>query len=179
MFVKKPSVALKSILRSSTEAKASAPLPTDLSILRDETTGLMLITTPAEVVINISQIDSADLNPHSMLPAGATFPWLGHVRPTPTSCVPMISAQITLVIMREALRRTPIHKAARPGGVLGLILKHMPPPSHDALYLLLQTMTVTGITPPSWLKSHTILLYEKGGALRMDNYCPNKLADAM
>ena len=39
MFVKKPSVVLKSILRSSTMAKASTTHPTDLSILRGETTG--------------------------------------------------------------------------------------------------------------------------------------------
>jgi hypothetical protein len=63
--------------------------------------------------------------------------------------------------MQKALRRTPSHKAAGPGGVLGLILKHMSPALHEAIHLLFQSMAITGITPPSWLKSHTILLYKK------------------
>ncbi len=40
-------------------------------------------------------------------------------------------------------------------------------------------MTITGITPPSWLKSHTILLYNKGSPTRLDNYRPITLANAM
>ena len=73
----------------------------------------------------------------------------------------MISRRITPAIMEEALRRTPNHKAAGPYGVPGLILKHMPPAFHEALQLLFQTMYITGITSPSWLHSHTILLYKK------------------
>jgi hypothetical protein len=137
MFIKKPSVALKSILRSSTGAKASTTLiPINLSILRGETTGL-LITTPAEVVKKISQMESATLSPDPTLSIQAPFPWLGHVRPTPTSSVPLISGQITtLAIMQEALRRTPNHKAAESDGVPGLVLKHMRPAFHETLHLL-------------------------------------------
>ena len=70
----------------------------------------------------------------------------------------MISRWITPAILEEDLRRTPNYKAAGPGGVLGLILKHMPPTFHEALHLLFQTMSITGITPPTWLHSHAILL---------------------
>ena len=45
MFVKKVSVVLKSILRSAEGDKDSPSLPTYLSVIRDETTGL-LITSP-------------------------------------------------------------------------------------------------------------------------------------
>ena len=70
----------------------------------------------------------------------------------------MILGFITPAVMQEALRRTPNHKAAGPNGVPGMILKHMPPGFHEALQLLFQAMSITGITPPSWLHSHTILL---------------------
>jgi hypothetical protein len=42
MFVKKPIVALKAILRSSEGKPDNPTLPTDLSVLRDETTGQMI-----------------------------------------------------------------------------------------------------------------------------------------
>jgi hypothetical protein len=61
MFVKKPSVALKSILRFSMGTKASTTLPTDLSILRDETTGL-IIATPAEIIKKIEQLERVALS---------------------------------------------------------------------------------------------------------------------
>ena len=82
----------------------------------------------------------------------------------------MISECLTQAIMQEALRRTTSHKAAGPDGVLGLILKHMPPTFHEALHILFQSMAITWITPPSWRKSKTILSYEKGSPPRLDNY---------
>ena len=64
--------------------------------------------------------------------------------------------------MQEALRSTPNRIVAGPDGVPGMILKHMPLGFHEALQLLFQAMPITGITPPSWLHSHIILLYKKG-----------------
>jgi hypothetical protein len=49
MFVKKPSVALKSILQNPTGTTDNPTLRTDLSILRDERSGLLL-ATPSEVI---------------------------------------------------------------------------------------------------------------------------------
>ena len=84
----------------------------------------------------------------------------------PTSSVPMSIGQITPAIFHEALRRTPNHKAAGPDGVPGLVLEHIPPSFHEAIHLLFQVLTITWITPPSWLlQSHTILLYKKGARL--------------
>jgi hypothetical protein len=40
-------------------------------------------------------------------------------------------------------------------------------------------MTITAITSPSWLKSHTILLYKKGDPTSLDNYRPIALANAL
>jgi hypothetical protein len=48
----------------------------------------------------------------------------------------MISGQITIDIMQEALRRTPNQKAARPDGVPIVVLKHMSPAFYEALHLL-------------------------------------------
>ena len=81
--------------------------------------------------------------------------------------------------MQEALRRTPKNKAAGPDGVPGLILKHMPPAFREALYLLFNAMSITGITFPSWLHSHTILLYKKGDPATLENYRQITLANAL
>ncbi len=40
-------------------------------------------------------------------------------------------------------------------------------------------MPVTRIAPPSWLLSHTILLYKKGDPATLDNYRPITLANAL
>jgi hypothetical protein len=114
----------------------------------------------------ITSLGTVALSPDPITPPGALFPWLGLIRPTPTSSIPMISGQITPAILHEALRRTPNHKAARPDGVPGMVFKHMPPQFHEALHLLFQALAITGITSPSWLQSHTILIYKKGTHLR-------------
>ena len=141
-------LALKSILRSATGAKAFTKLPTDLSIVRDEMTG-RLITTPSNVVTKLEQMERVALSPDPILSPGTPFPWLSHVRPTSTSSVSMISGQIALAIMQETPRRNPEHKAAGPDGVPGLVLKHMPPTFHEALHLFFQALAITGTTPPS------------------------------
>jgi hypothetical protein len=178
MFAKKPSVALKSILKTSVGTTDSSALPTDLSILRDERSGLLL-TTPSEVLTQLTQKETIALSPDHTFPPGAPFPWVCHVRPTPTSSVPMLIGQITPAIFQEALCRTPSYKAADPDGVPGLVLKHTPPSFYEALHLLFQALAITGITPPSWLQSHTILLYKKGDPTRLDNYRPITLANAL
>jgi hypothetical protein len=91
----------------------------------------------------------------------------------------MISGQITPAILHEALRRTPSHKAAGPYGVPDLVLKHMPPKFHVALHLLFQALTISGITPPSWLQSNTLLLNKKGDPTKLDNHRNGTLANAI
>jgi len=81
--------------------------------------------------------------------------------------------------MHEALRRTPNHKAAGSDEVPGLVIKHMPPPFLETLHLLFRALDKTGITLPSWLQSHTILLYKKGYPARLDNYRPITLVNAI
>ncbi len=60
-----------------------------------------------------------------------------------------------------------------------MVLKYMPPAFHEAIHLLFQAMAIKGITPPTWLQSHTILLYKKGDPTRLDNYHPITLANAL
>ena len=139
LFVTKPNKALKSLLRTAAGSRMSNTLPTDLSIIKDEVTGI-LITDPTSVKRKIAEMETKALSPDPILPPGAPFPWIGYVQETPTSSVPMIAGQITPAIMQEALRRTPNHKAAGPDGVPGLILKHMPPEFQKALHLLFQAL---------------------------------------
>ena len=91
----------------------------------------------------------------------------------------MISGCITLAIMQEALRRTPNHKATGLNRVPGMILKHMPSGFHEALQLLFHARSITGITSPSWLHIHTILLYKKRDPATLDNCRPITLANAL
>jgi len=63
----------------------------------------------------------------------------------------MMIGQITLAIFHEAFRYTSNHKVAGPNGLPGLGLKRMPPSLHEAIHLLIQALTITGVTPPSWL----------------------------
>ena len=125
IFLKKPSVALKSILCATEGEQVTTSLPIEISLILDETTG-RLITTPDEVVAKIVQMEIVALSPDPSLPLRAHFPWLGHVRSTPLSSLPNISSCITSAIMQEALRRTPSHKTTRPCGVPRLVLKHTP-----------------------------------------------------
>jgi hypothetical protein len=167
MFVKKPNVALQSILRTAMGTSTQHSLPKDLSIIKDETTGL-LITTPLRVVKRIKELENVAISPDPTLPPGAPSPWLGLVKPTPTSSVPMISGKITPAIMREALRRTPDHKAAGTDVVQGLVLKHMPQQFHEALHLLFQTLAITGITPPHGYKATPYSSTRRGGQPRWE-----------
>ncbi len=64
------------------------------------------------MIAQLETLEATALSPDPTLPPGALFPWLVHVRPTPTSSVPMLIGQITPTIFNEALRRTPNHKAA-------------------------------------------------------------------
>jgi len=178
MFVKKPSAALKSILRTSEGTPDNLTLPTDLSVLRDETYG-RLLTTPSEVITQHEKMETPSLSPDPTLPPGAPFSWLGHVRPTPISSAPMLIGQITWAIFHEALRRTPNHKAASLDGVPGLELKHVPLGFHEAIHLLFQALAITTITPSSWLQSYTILLYNKGDPTRLNKYRSITLANAL
>ncbi len=100
------------------------------------------------MIAQLEKLESKALFPDPSLPPGAPLPWLGHVRSTPISSVPMRIGQITPAIFHETLRRTPSYKAAGPYGVPGLVLKHMPPAFHEAIHLLFQAMAITGITPP-------------------------------
>jgi hypothetical protein len=52
MFLKKPRVALQSMLRTAAEKENTQPLPTDLSMLRDESSGRLLVD-PTEVVAQV------------------------------------------------------------------------------------------------------------------------------
>ena len=73
MFVKKPSVALKSILRASEGKLDTSTLPTELSVLRDENTG-QILTSPTEVISHLTHLETKALSPDPTLPVGAPFP---------------------------------------------------------------------------------------------------------
>jgi hypothetical protein len=116
MFVKRPNTALKSLLRTTAGNTNTHTLPTDLSIIKDETTGFFITDPPTEVT-KIAELKTIALSLDPTLPPCAPFHWRAYVRPTPTSSVPVIAGHITPAIMHEAIRRTPNHKVAGPDGV--------------------------------------------------------------
>ena len=134
---------------------------------------------PAEVIAQVHKLETKALSLDPTLPHGAPFPWHLRVPPNPKHTTPMISGCITPAIIQEALRCTLNHKATGPNGVPGMILKHMPSRFYEALQLLFQAMSITGITPPSWIHIHTILLYKKGDSAPLDNYRPITLANTL
>jgi hypothetical protein len=135
------------VVRIAAEETNSQPLPTNLSIIRDDTTDT--IVEPNEVIAQVQKLETQAPSPDITLPPGARFPWLSHVSPNHKHTIPVISGCITPTIIQEVIRHTPNHKAAGPEGIPGMILKHMSPTFHEALQLLFQAMPVTGITPPT------------------------------
>ncbi len=91
----------------------------------------------------------------------------------------MIIGKLTPSVFKEALRLLPSYKAPGPDNISGMLIKHMPQAFHDAVFQLFQTMAITGITPPNWLHSNTILLYGKNDPLDLTNYRPIALAFAL
>jgi hypothetical protein len=168
--MKKNKVALQSILRTGAEEKNSQPLLTNLSIIRDDTTG-RLIVDPMEVIAQVQKLEAQALSPYPTLPPGTPFPCFSHISPNHKHTIPIMLGCIIPAIMQEALRRPPSHKAAGPDGVPGMILKHMSPGIHEALQLLFQVMSIMGITPPSWLHTqphHSLV--KKGDPTTLDIY---------
>jgi hypothetical protein len=78
MFVKKPNEALNSILSMAMGTSTQHTFPTDLSIIKNEITGLF-ITTPSGVANKIKELETVALSPDPTLPPGAPFPRLGTV----------------------------------------------------------------------------------------------------
>jgi hypothetical protein len=98
MFIKKTKVALHSIFRTTAEEDNSQPLPTYLSILRDDTTGRLLVD-PAEVIAQVRKLETQTLSLDPILPHGAPFPWYLHIPPNHKHTVPMILGCVTPAIM--------------------------------------------------------------------------------
>ena len=73
LFIKKPSVALKSMMRTAEGVIDTPSLPTDLSVIRDETTS-RLITALEEVIAKIIQMETMTLSPDLAFPRGPPFP---------------------------------------------------------------------------------------------------------
>ena len=119
MFITKPKVALQSILRTAEEKADSQQLPTNLYVIREESTGRLM--DPAEVITQVEQLEIKDMSPDPTLPPRAPFTWLALVPSSQEHTTPMISGLISPLIMQETLRRTPKNKAAGLDGVHGII----------------------------------------------------------
>jgi len=57
MFLLKSKVALQSIVRTAAEEENTQPLPTGLSILRDDASGRLLVD-PAEVIAQVQKLET-------------------------------------------------------------------------------------------------------------------------
>jgi hypothetical protein len=69
-FRKKTRVALQSIFRTATRIPDSQVIPTDLSTIRDDTSG-RLIRTPANVIAQVENLATKALSPDPILPPGS------------------------------------------------------------------------------------------------------------
>jgi len=78
VFITKPKVALQSILRKVTEKADSQPLTINLFVLREESTGRLLMD-PEEVIAQIENLEIKAMPPDPTLPLGAPFTWLALV----------------------------------------------------------------------------------------------------
>ena len=72
-LLKNPNMAFKSLLRTAEGRTTTTILLTDLSIIKDEATRL-LITDQPEVVRKIAALETISLSPDPTLPQGAPFP---------------------------------------------------------------------------------------------------------
>jgi hypothetical protein len=66
MFITKPKANLQCILRTAAVEPDSQTLPTNLSIIKDENTGRLLVG-PAEVIAQVEKIEIKALSPDSTL----------------------------------------------------------------------------------------------------------------
>jgi len=87
---KKPKVALQSILRTAAEKEEFQPLPTNLSIIRDDASG-RLITDLKEVITQVQKPETKALSPDPTLPPGAPFPWLCDITLNQQHIIPILS----------------------------------------------------------------------------------------
>ena len=66
-------MVLQSILRTAAEGENTQPLPMDLSILRDDDSGRLLVD-PAEVIAQVQKLETHAMPHDPKLPRGAPFP---------------------------------------------------------------------------------------------------------
>jgi len=69
IFAKKPRAALNSIIRTLEGTLDNPTLPTNISVLRDETSMRLLITL-AEVIAKLEKLETPALSPDPILPPG-------------------------------------------------------------------------------------------------------------
>ena len=177
LFTKKPKAALKSILKTSKHNPLynEDPTPTDLSVIADHLHG-GITADPRTVLDVVEDLQRKNLSPDPSVDPHAPFPWEHDVPPSPQPETTLVVGRLTQEVFDEALRRNPHYKAAGLDEIPGVILNNMPTAFLDATLSLFQLMAVTGITPPDWLRTHTVLLYKKSDPLSLDNYRPIALA---
>ena len=171
LFTKKPKATLKSILKTSKHNPLDNedPTPTDLSVIADHLHG-GITADPRTVLDVVEDLQRKTLSPDPSVDPHAPFPWEHDVPPSPQPETTLVVGRLTQEVFDEALRRNPNYKAAGPDEIPGVILNNMPTAFLDATLSLFQLMVVTGITPPDWLRTHTVLLYKKSDPLSLDNY---------
>ena len=173
----KPKTALKAILKASKHNPLTNedPTPTDLSVISDHLQGGITSDPPAVRAV-IEDMQRKALSPDPDVDPHAPFPWEQDVPPALQPDTTLIIGHLTQDVFDEALHRNPNYKAPGPDEIPGVILNNMPASFLKTTLALFQLMATTGITPPAWLKTHTVLLYKKGDPLCIDNYRPIALA---
>jgi len=95
-------VAIQSILRTPAGKADSQPLPTNLSIIKAESTGRVLRDS-ADVIAQVEYLEIKALSPEPTLPPRAPFPWLALAPLLEEHTTPMLSGRIPLEHTRGSL----------------------------------------------------------------------------
>ena len=127
----------------------------------------------------MQKLETASFSPDPSVDPNGAFPWIDAILATPSPPQHVIVGKLVPTVFNEALRLLPSHKAPGLDNIPGVFIKYMPQEFHDAVFQLFQTITITGINPPNWLHSNTILLYKKNDLLNLTNYEPIALAFAL
>ena len=181
IFATRPKRAIQ--LLQKTKSATDTGAGERLCAIRDPSS-TTIYTDPSQVLKEVHRQTTESLSQDPLVDDEAPFPWPANLVPPSTPKEPsMFDGAITeqryyKILKRQANGKTPGPDAD--GNLIpGEILKAMPKCFHKCLILLFQSMAKHGFTPPTWLTSHTTLIYKKGVPHLLDNYRPIALASVV
>ena len=181
IFATRPKKAIQ--LLQKTKSATDTGVGERLCAIRDPSS-TTIYTDPPQVLKEVHRQTTESLDPDPLVDDEAPFPWPADLVPSSTPKEPsMFDGVVTEQRYYKILKRQVNGKTPGPDADGNLIpreiLKAMPKCFHKCLVLLFQSMAKHGFIPPTWLTSHTTLIYKKGDPHLLDNYRPIALASVV